>query len=55
MKYYVYKCKWDESRLSFNAVKNMIADVEQLEKFCAKRNSKEEFHLNKWSPVLYLI
>ena len=31
-------------QLSVNAVKNMIADVEKLEKFCAKKNSNKEFH-----------
>ena len=55
VKYYVYKCKWEESRLSFNVVKHLIADIEKLENYCAKRNSKEEFHVKKWSPILHLI
>ena len=55
VKYYVYKCKISESRLSFIAIKNMLVDVRKLEYFYAKRKSKEGLHFTKWNPILNLI
>ena len=54
-KYYVYKCKIIETKLSLIAFKNLLADVEKLEYFCAKKKAKEGLHLSKWSPIRHLM
>jgi hypothetical protein len=54
-KRYIYKCRCDQSKFSFIALKNMIKDTIKLEYFCAQRASKLEFHFQKWDPFLNLI